>query len=460
MLTPTGFLKTLIPTRPKLLLMHRTKCLRPTWDLVVISYLEILLRISGIFDEYFCLDLRGTIKKELTDLWNFPKYGCPHKKGNKYFFTKNSGLQNQSVIYVQDSLKGEPRVLLDPNTLSEDGTISLKSTKWSDDGSILAYGLSQSGSDWTSMKFKKIESGEDFPETLEKIKFSSIAWTHDNKGVFYSCYPHHDPSGVTGKDTGSLENMKLYYHLVGTSQDQDVLCCEFPENPKWMLSASISDCGKYLFVTASQDCKYNLLYYCDLEEQAKDGITKKFNLTPMVPEVYEADYDYVANIGPKVIIHTNKNAKNYRLVCIDLNNLNESAWEDLIAEHEKDVLEWATGVALDKLVTCYMKDVKNTMQLRKLATGEIIHNFELDIGSVTGFSGDIKHTELIYKFSSQIHPGTIYHVDLASPNLNKEVLIEPQVNNFKTEDYKLEQVIFNIARFASRNLKNLYNKCL
>merc|ERR1712179_220055 len=342
-------------------------------------------------------DERETIKKELTDLWNYEKYGCPHKEGNKYFFSKNSGLQNQSVIYVQDSLEAEPKVLIDPNGMGDDGTVSLRATSWSHDGSILAYGLSKSGSDWTTIKFRNVETGEDFEEEIEKVKFSGITWTHDNKGVFYGCYPDHDLTCATGKDTKSHENQKLYYHRVGTKQAQDVLCVEFPEQPKWMIDAAVSDCGRYLFVMASQDCKYNLLHFCDLEVVAKDGINSKFALTEIVTK-FDADYDFVTNQGTKCVFHTNKGAQNFKLVTIDLTSPSESSWVDLVPEGE-DVLEWATGVAGDKLITCYMHDVKNTMQLRDLSTGNQVYSFPMDIGSVTGFSGDIRHKEMFYKFT-------------------------------------------------------------
>ena len=192
------------------------------------------------------------------------------------------------MIYVQDSLEAEPKVLIDPNGLSDDGTVSLRATSWSHDGSILAYGLSKSGSDWTTIKFRNVETGEDFEEEIEKVKFSGITWTHDNKGVFYGCYPDHDLTCATGKDTKSHENQKLYYHRVGSKQEQDVLCVEFPEQPKWMIDATVSDCGRYLFVMPSQDCRYNSIYFCDLETAAKDGINSKFSLTEIVTK-FDAD---------------------------------------------------------------------------------------------------------------------------------------------------------------------------
>jgi len=384
---------------------------------------------------------RESIRGDLTELWNYEKYGCPHKKGSKYFFSKNTGLQNQSVIYMQDSLEAEPRVLIDPNSLSEDGTVSLRTTSWSQDGQIFAYGLSQSGSDWMTIKFKNIETGEDYSESLEKVKFTSIDWSHDNKGVFYGCYPEHNMENATGKDTASHENQKLYYHVVGTQQSEDILCVEFTEQPKWMIGATVSDCGRYLFVTPSQDCKYNLLYFCDLSEQAKDGIKGKFSLTQIVGE-FKADYDYVTNQGSKAIFHTNSDAPRYRLISIDLTNPAPENWTELLPESEH-VLDWATGVAGDKLVTCYMEDVKNSLQLRDLASANILHNFSLEIGSIVGFSGKIRHHEMFYKFSSQITPGTIYHVDLSQPGAPvSKVMIETKVKGFDSSQFKVEQIFY------------------
>ena len=287
---------------------------------------------------------KDKIKKDLTDFWNYEKIGCPHKEGNKYFFSRNSGLQNQSVVYVQDTLDSEPKVLFDPNTLAEDGTISLGHCAWSHDGLVFSYSLSTSGSDWQVIKFRNVETGEDYPETLEKVKFSNITWTLDNKGIFYGCYPDHDPSHATGTDTESLKNQKLYYHRLGTKQEEDVLCVEFPDHPKYLIGwVDLSECGRYLFVKPSQDCKYNLLYFYDLETNAKDGIKTKFDLVPII-ETFEADIDFVTNIGQKCVFHTNKGAEKFKLVTIDMENPAESKWTDLVPETE-DKLEWACGVA-------------------------------------------------------------------------------------------------------------------
>jgi len=178
-----------------------------------------------------------------------------------------------------------------------------------------------------------------------------------------------------------------------------------------------------------------------LSEQCGEGVKEKLAITPLVPEKFEADYDYITNVGTQFYYHTNKNAKRFKLVCIDINNSDESKWKDIIVEHDKDVLEWVACVAGDKLVTCYMHDVKNTMQLRTL-TGELVHSFDVDIGSITGFSGNIRHSEIFYSFSSQIVPGRIFHVDLSNSAVKQRLHTEIKVNNFNPDDFKLEQVFY------------------
>lgn len=166
------------------------------------------------------------LNAKLTKFWNYPKYTCPTRHGDRYFFYKNTGLQNQNVLYVQNSLEDEPKIFLDPNTLSEDGTTALIVTKFSEDGSLIAYGLSESGSDWKKIKVKDVATGKDFPETLSHTKFAeACAWTLDNKGFFYARYP--EQNKADGCETDANENQKLYYHIIGEDQEKDVLIAEF-----------------------------------------------------------------------------------------------------------------------------------------------------------------------------------------------------------------------------------------
>ncbi|KAA0201447.1 hypothetical protein HAZT_HAZT004468 [Hyalella azteca] len=361
---------------------------------------------------------RDIIKEKLTAMNDHPKYSCPYKRGKRYFYYMNKGLENQSILYMQDSLEGEAQEYLNPNKLSEDGTISIAGSRFSEDGETHAYMLSKSGSDWKTVHLKNVSTGEDYPEVLEKVKFSGLAWTHDNKGIFYGCY--RDQEGKTdGSETTSNENQKLFYHRVGTSQTEDVLVVDFPENPKFRISASVSDCGKYLIVMPRQDCKDNLIYFAELP----DNITGKIQLTPVVDEL-EAEYEYVSNDGSVCVFRTNKDALNYHLVKIDLLDAAKDKWTVLLPENKKDVLDWVQPIDNDKMLCCYIQDVKSVLQLRWLATGDLICNLPLEIGTIDGVSGERKQTELFYKFASKLSPGIIYHLDMTvEPYIPKVLLV-------------------------------------
>lgn len=381
------------------------------------------------------------INEKLTKLWNYPKYTCPSREGDYYYFYKNTGLQNQSVLYQQKTLDSEPTEFLDPNKLSEDGTIALTKTAFSDNGKFLAYGLSESGSDWVKIKIKNVETQSDFEEILEKIKFSSIAWTKDNKGFFYSRYA--DQEGKTdGSETKQCENQKLYYHRIGESQDKDILCLEFPEEPLWRIVPQVSDCGKYLILSIVKDCRDNIIFYADLEKEGE--IKQKLKVTQIIHK-FEADYDCITNTGSKMIFRTNKGAPNYRLIEIDLNKPEQEFWKTLIKEDEKDVLDWACCVDQNKLVLGYIHDVKSVLKVHSLENGEFIRDFPLDIGEISGFSGDKKYSEIFYTFTSFLNPGTIYLYDFQKPNIEPKILREIKLNldNFNKDNYLVEQIFYN-----------------
>ncbi|KAG1663659.1 Prolyl endopeptidase [Nymphon striatum] len=339
-------------------------------------------------------EYRSKIKSRLTELYDFPKYGCPSKHGSKYFYSMNTGLQNQSVIYVQDSLQDEPKVFFDPNTLSDDGTVAIKTKAWSESGKIFGYGLSSSGSDWFDIKFINVEDGKELPDVIEKAKFSSIAWTHDDKGIFYSRYPNADVT-TDGTETLSNENRMLYYHRLGTKQSEDVLCIAFPEHPKWNQNCEVSDCGKYLVTSVEEGCSKTVCLYVTDLEALENGIQENLPLLPIFENQEEdSDFEYVTNNGTIFTFRTNSEASNWKLINIDITNPSRENWTALIDEHKTDVLEWATCVNNNFLFVCYMRDVKHELQLHKLDSGNKVLDFPLDIGSITGFSGKKKSPEV------------------------------------------------------------------
>ncbi|XP_019880935.1 prolyl endopeptidase isoform X2 [Aethina tumida] len=377
------------------------------------------------------------LREHITKLWNYPKSSIPFRHGDKYYQHRNTGLQNQSVIYVLDDLKSEGKIFLDPNTFSDDGTVALSNTAFSEDGKTFAYGLSTSGSDWIEIKFLNVETGENYKEVLKKVKYSSLTWMHDNKGFFYGAYL--DQTGkADGSETKSSENQKLYYHLLGTDQSQDIVVVEF-EDPQLRMSAHVSDCGKYLVVTPIKGCKNNLLYYAELRDDYK--VEGKLDLKPIVTE-FNADYEYITNNDRKFYFRTNKNAANYRVVMIDLDKPEEEAWEDLIPENPKDVLDWAHIVNNNMLVVCYLKDVKNVMQIHDLISGKKLYDFKLDVGTIGGISGKRKHTEMFYSFGSFLTPNIVHQVTFDNDKIEDTVYHETKVGDLDPSIYETQQVFY------------------
>ncbi|XP_031619183.1 prolyl endopeptidase-like [Contarinia nasturtii] len=378
------------------------------------------------------------INTNLTKLWNYQKYFVPMRHGKYYFSFRNSGLQNQNVLYKQNSLNDdeEPTVFLDPNAFSSDGTISLQEQAFSKDGNLFAYGVSESGSDWIKIKIRNVQTGEDYSELLERIKFTSLAWTHDNKGFFYNRYDQ----GGDGSETDTNENQKLYYHRVGEPQEKDVLVVEFTDNLDWLIVATVSLCGKYLIVTPYNGHQSSL-YFADLEKNG--AIVGKILLTSIVTK-FEAEYVYITNTGSKVVFRTNIRAPNYRVVVIDFNHFTEDNWTTLVKEDSKDVIQWAKHVDKDKLVISYLQDVKDILKVHCLETGKLLRKFPLEIGTIVGFSGNEKYSEVFYQLESFLTPGTIYRYDFSNPDTEPTVFIENKLNlnGFDKKNFKVEQVFY------------------
>lgn len=376
--------------------------------------------------------------ERMKDLWNYPKYGCPFKRGSRYFYFYNSGLQNQSVLYVQKTWGAEAEVFLDPNSLADDGTISIKGYSFSEDGKYFAYGLSKNGSDWCKIKFMKVEDQEDLPDILENVKFSCMSWTHPHKGLFYNRYPKSD-SKQDGTETSANLHQKLYYHVLGTNQSEDVLCVELPENPKWHIGAEVSDDGQYVLITVRNGCDpVNKLYYVDLEKLD----CKIEGALPYVKIVdnFDAEYDYISNNGSVFTFKTNLNAPRYKVINIDFKKPESEHWATLIDEHAKDVIEWVSCVHGNRLVVCCLHDVKNKLYLHNLDNGERFKELPLDVGTITGFSGERKQNEIFYKFTSFLTPGKIYHCDMAAEKVEPKIFRDIQVSGFDASNFTIDQV--------------------
>ncbi|ESP02643.1 hypothetical protein LOTGIDRAFT_199566 [Lottia gigantea] len=402
------------------------------------AFVEAQNKISEPFLEK--CPVKEKIKNRITDIWDYPKYGCPRKHGDHFYYSYNTGLQNQSVTYVQDSLEAEARVFLDPNKLSEDGTISLRGSSFTEDGSVYAYGLSKSGSDWISIHFKKAPSGEDLPDVLERCKFSSMAWMHDHTGFFYNSYPEQDGK-TDGTETTTNLHQKLYYHKLGTKQSDDILVAEFPDHPKWMTGCEISDCGRYILIYVREGCEpVNRLFYVDIQT-LKNGIDGKLPYVKVVDN-FDAEYEYITNEGTVFTFKTNLKAPKYKLINIDFNQPEMAKWSTLVEEDEKSVLEWVGCVNQNKLVLCYLEDVKNKLYIHDLALGTRKAELPLDVGTIVGYSGRKKNTEIFYQFMSFLTPGIIYRCDMTTDNYSPKVFREINVKDFDVSGFETKQVFY------------------
>jgi prolyl oligopeptidase len=358
--------------------------------------------------------IRQKFKDKLTDLMNYPKQGCPKRHGNYYYYFYNSGLLPQNVIYRQESLESEPEVFFDPNTLSEDGTISLSTYKFSESGKYFAYALSESGSDWVKIYVRSTEKGATQPidEPLLWAKFTSIGWTHDDKGFFYNTFPAPNiDEDKAGTETASNKNCSIKYHQIGTPQSTDIMFYTDKENPEVTLGVTISDDGKYLLVSTYQNCDpANKLYICNLQEYIKD-----FKRSPefiKLVDNFEFEYTYVANDDSVFWLQTTLNAPKSKIVKFDLKNFN--GYTEVIAETE-NVISFVDVADKFKLIIARLQDVKHVVEVYSLYTGEFLFQLPLPVGSMIGGLSCKRNMNIIfYSFSSFTTPGIIYKYDFQS----------------------------------------------
>ena len=374
---------------------------------------------------------RTTIRDRLTKLWNYPKYGTPFRKGGRYFFFKNDGLQNQSVLYKQASLTTQPETLLDPNLLSEDGTVALSTLAVSDDGRLLAYGTSASGSDWEEFRVRDVAIGKDRPDHLKWIKFSGASWTKDGAGFFYSRYP--EPTDKALTDVNRFQ--KLYYHRLGTDQAQDVLVYERPDQPDWGMNAEVTDDGRYavLQVWLGTD-RRNRVYYLDLKEAKRPKVTGE---VVRLLDDFDASYSFVGNDGPVFYFLTDLDAPRKRVIAIDTRRAERARWREIIPQ-SADVLE-GIQIIHDTFVAQYMHDASSRLRLFAL-DGRPVKELELPtLGSIGGISGERKDDEMFYAFTSFLYPTTIFRYDFKTGA--SSVFKAPTID-FDPSSYETKQVFY------------------
>ncbi len=370
--------------------------------------------------------VRKQIKSRLTDLMNYPRYSAPYKRGDRYFFRKNDGLQNQSVLYFQQALDSPPIVVINPNLLSADGTVALSTTAVSEDGTLLAYAVSRSGSDRQEIKIRTIDSGKDYEEILQWCRFTSIAWKHDNSGFFYDRFP--DPNTVPVEDQTNYN--RVYWHKLGTPQSKDKLIYERPDNKELGFSPCVTEDGKFLIlhVYHGTDPK-NRIYYCHVESSG-----------PFIRLLDEADarYEFVGNVDSVFYFNTDLDAPRGRIIAIDINNPARRDWHTILPQ-TGDVIDYVALIN-NHFVVAYMHDVHHLLKIYDL-DGDFVREIPLpSLGRIVSLSGRQDDTEMFFPFTSFLLPETNYRYDFSNHKL--EIFQKPEID-FDSSGYQTTQIFYH-----------------
>lgn len=373
------------------------------------------------------LPRRAAFKQRLTELWDYEKYGTPFKVGSRYFMAKNDGLQNHSVIYWMDTLAGPRHVLFNPNAWSEDGTVALGGMSFSQDGRYVAYGIQDAGSDWRTWKVRDIATGQDLPDTLKYLKFTSPAWDPDSLGFFYAKYP--DPD--SDQQFQSLNTrMKVMYHRLGTQQAEDVAVFYRPDMPEWGYQVDVTDDGRYLIITIwkGTDAKYRVM--------VKD-LQQAYAMPVDIISEFSHDYSFIDNDGPLFYFRTDDQAPRGRIIAIDIRKPQQAHWREIIPQ-ARDTLQGVSCV--NNLLLCrYLEDVTTQVRLYTL-DGRQVRDIELPgLGTASGFGGKRTDTETFYAYQSFAAAPSIHRYDMVT---GASTLLERAQVAFAPDDYVTKQVFY------------------
>ena len=377
------------------------------------------------FDFISSVPVREQIKTRLKSLMNYPRYSSPYKRGGRYFFWKNNGLQNQSVLYSQKTLDGQPNIVINPNLLSKDGTVAVSTTAVSENGALLAYAVSRSGSDRQEIKIRTIDSGIDYEETLQWCRFTSIAWKHNNTGFFYDRFP--DPNTVPVDDQTNYN--KVYWHKLATPQSQDKLIYERPDNKELGFASFVTEDGKFLILHVYHGTSpKNRIYYRPVESTG-----------PFIKLLDDADasYNFIGNVGSVFYFNTDLEAPRGRVIAIDINNPERNNWQTILPQTE-DVIDYV-GLINNHFVIAYMHDVHHQLKIYNLG-GDFVREIPLPtLGTVSGLSGKHDDTEMFFSFTSFLFPTTNYRYDFQNDKLS--IFQKPEID-FNPSTYQTRQVFY------------------
>ena len=370
---------------------------------------------------------RDAIKTRMVELWNYEKYSAPFRRGERLFYFHNDGLQNQNVLFWQENLEDEPKELLDPNTLSEDGTIALNTFAISSNGKLLAYGLSASGSDWVEWYVRDIDTGKDLDDHLKWVKFSDASWSKDNSGFFYAGY---DEPKTEEAFKGTNYHQKLYFHKLNTPQSEDTLIYKDDQQPKYGFWGQVTDDGRYLVIYVRQGTlrQFNILIK-DLKNEN----------TPIIELLtgFKAAYEYIGSDGSTFYFETDHSASMNRLIAVDLNHPEEKQWQTIIAESDEK-LESVSYVS-GEFLTTYLVDAKSVLRVFD-KSGRLIDEPQVPgLGTIAGFGGEPEDEEVFFLFTSFTTPSTIYRYKLATREVS---LYRAPTLSFNPEDYVTKQIFY------------------
>jgi prolyl oligopeptidase len=372
---------------------------------------------------------RPIILKRLTAIWNYERYGAPSREGDWYIFSKNDGLQNQAVVYKTKALSAVPEVLIDPNTLSPDGTVALGEMSFSEDGRHMAYSLAASGSDWREWHVRNVETGKDLADIIKWSKFSNASWLKDGSGFYYERYDAPEEGAAL---QAINKKQKVFFHAVGTPQDRDALVYERPDKPDWGFSTDVTDDGRFLVVYQTEGTENkNRVFLRDLTDP-------KAPIEPFL-DAFDAAYTVVGNDGDLFYVLTDNGAPRYRLVAISRRAAQPAAWQTLIPEAQgRDVLESVTMVN-NKFVTIWMTDAHSALRIHGL-DGRRVRDIVLPtIGTVSTLNGRRRHTEAFYAFASYTYPTTTFRYDFAT---GASAVVRKPTVDFDAGRYETVQVFY------------------
>lgn len=380
---------------------------------------------NKITEKYLNTPDHAKIKERLTEIWNYPKYSTPSKRGDWYVFSKNDGLQNQSVIYRQKTLDSEAEIVIDPNGLSEDGTVALTGTYFNEDGNMMVYATSSGGSDWQEFRIRNLETGEDYEEIIQWVKFSGAAWKHDNSGFYYSRYPISDDDKYEAQNTFN----KLYFHKLGTRQKDDVLIYERPDEEHYSFRPFLTDDGEYLMLSVGYPDFATSRYYVRPIESDGDFLRLLDNADAM--------YEFAGNEGSIFYFKTDLDAPNSRLIAIDINNPERENWKTILPE-QKDVMD-TVFLLNDQFVVNWKKDAHHVLTLYS-KDAKKIKEIELpSLGAIGISSTKQDDDEFFYTFTSFLYPSSTYRYDVKTGNT--ELVRETEID-FDASQFETKQVFY------------------